>query len=130
MRVYFLMLFLIPIIGISQNLPKETNTIIIKGINLKSIVESLEEKDFNVAYDGFSTVSTIPKRISNHGIIFFTIKIKDSLAYMKGNFDGKEITPELFKNKESYGGHDLSGMFDYMDEIAKSFHGEISYSKQ
>ncbi|HLK27139.1 MAG TPA: hypothetical protein VKT28_01055 [Puia sp.] len=130
MRSYFFVLLFIPIICISQNIPKETNTIIVKGVNLKHIVESLEEKDFNVAYDGFSTISTIPKRISNHGIVFFTIKIKDSLAYMKGNFEGKEITPELFKNKESYGGHDLSGMFDYMNEIAKSFKGEISYSKQ
>jgi len=113
-----------------QEPPKGTNLITIKNFDIKLVVLTLEENGFSVANDGYGVITTIPKRMPNRGVIMITAKIKDSLTFLSGVFEDQVITPELFKNKESYGGHQLSGSFDVLNEIAKSLHGEVSYSKK
>ena len=113
-----------------QEPPKGTNLIIVKNSDIKLVVLTLEEKGFSVANDGYGVLTTIPRRQPNRGVIMITAKIKDSLTYLSGVFEDQVITPELFKNKESYGGHQLSRSFDVLNEIAKSLHGEISYFKK
>jgi hypothetical protein len=130
MKKLFILIFLIPTICFSRDPPKGTNTIIVKNVTVESVVKHLEAMEFNVANDGFGTITTFPKILGNHGKMQIMVSVKDSVAYITGVFENKEITPELFKNKESYAGHDLSGTFNIMKAFAESLKGEISYTKQ
>ena len=131
MKYLLLATLFTPCIGYcQQEVPKGTNIILVKTGNIKQIVLLLEQKGYSVANDGFGVLTTIPKRLSNHGTIMITVKIKDSVSYISGIFEERIITPELFKNKDSYGGHDLSGSFNILNDIALALHAEIGYLKE
>jgi hypothetical protein len=130
MKKLFIILFILPALSFAQEAPKGTNTIIVKNVSVESVVKNLEAMKFNVANDGFGNITTFQKIMPNHGKMQVMVAVKDSTAFITGIFENKEMTPELFDNKESWGGHDISNSFNVLITFAKSLHGEISYAKQ
>lgn len=108
---------------------KTDNTIIVRGTTKESVIKSLDEMGYSVAYDGVASYTTIPKKLSNHGTIIIKTVLKNSDAYISGSFENKQITPKLFKFKESYAGHYLGGSFDTLKVFAESLNGKIEYAK-
>lgn len=127
-----LLLIFLPALSFAQ--PKGSNTIIVHPVTMEAVVKNLEAMKFGVANDGFGTITTIPKYVENHGHMQITVTVKDTTAYISGTFfrfeEPAEITPELFKNDYSYGGHYLGGTFKVLDTYAHSLGGTITYSKQ
>ena len=122
-------LLLLSALALSQP-PKGSNQIIIKPVSQEQVVRALQSFGYIVANDGYGILTTVPKRLASGGVMTITVKVKDSVATMSGIFEKKVVTPELFKFKESYGGHYLGGKFDSLIAIAKSLPAEISYSRQ
>jgi hypothetical protein len=108
---------------------QDVNAIEIKNTDSKKIVSVLQSNGLPVAFDGFKTYTTIPKRLSNKGTISLTVKITDTSSILSGIFEEEIITPKLFKNKSSYGDHDLSGSWRILEKIAGEIGGNIHYLK-
>lgn len=113
----------------SYSQEKQDNTIIVRGTSQRAVAEGLHQKGFRVAFDGFNRFTTIPKILDNHGELVIMVEVKDSTAYISGTFEGNEITPDLFKHKESYGGHYLGNTFQILQDFATTLNGHIAYAK-
>jgi|ERR1035438_6419307 hypothetical protein len=108
--------------------PKGTNTIIIHGnISIDVVVKNLKERGYRVANDGYGGITTIPKVLENHGWLQMNVDVKDTTVSISGLFGEttayRVITPELLKNKETYGGHFLGGAMNILIDFANSLHG-------
>jgi hypothetical protein len=109
---------------------KETNAIIVHNVTVEQCIKMLKTSGYRVTYEGYGGITTIKKRMENHGELEIFVDIKDSSAIITGLFEGKIMTPELFKFKESYGGHDISSSFNFLIDFAKSLGGSIEYLKK
>lgn len=111
-----------------QQPPKGSNTIIVHGnFSVDVVVKNLKALGYRVANDGYGGLTTIPKVAENHGWLEVIVDVNDSAISITGLFGEtaayKVITPELLKNKESYGGHFLGDSFSYLIAFAKSLNG-------
>lgn len=124
----FLLLPVLPMLGVSQA-PKGTNTILISPVSGDHIVKVLTERGYTISAAAYGVITTAPRKNENHCTIVLSFEIKDSTATLHGTYEGRPITPELWKHSESYGGHYKGGSFEIMNEVAKAI-GPVEYQKR
>lgn len=122
----WLFFLLTPLLGAAQA-PKGTNTILISPASGDQIVKVLTGRGYIIAAAAFGVITTAPRKNENHCTIVLSFEIKDSTATLHGTYEGKPITPELWKHSESYGGHYKGGSFEIMDSVARAI-GNPTYS--
>jgi hypothetical protein len=124
----FYTLLLWPCITLAQQ--KGDNTIVIPKVTVDQAVKIFTDHGYMIGAATPSVVSTIPKKSPNQITIIFELLIKDSVGFLQGTYDGKQIIPGLWQHSESYAGHYKGGSFQIMDSLAKSFGQPITYSKK
>jgi hypothetical protein len=141
MKYLIVSMCLLPVYCFSQNIPKDANTIIVKGVGFLQVCNNLldsgwviEKKDSEL-----QTVRTesrdYPKYWSAKYCI--TIRVKDSVAYIGGLFTlgsgeiykGEPVSNQTNKKGITYPKSAFSYPFLLINQWAKSFNKEITYQK-
>jgi hypothetical protein len=124
MKNLVLVVLFFPLFANAQKLDKETNTIIVHGhFSVEQVAKTLESLKYRVANDGFGELTTLMKFMQNHGELQINVSVRDSVVIITGIFEHRIITANLFHNKESYGGHDISDSINFLIDFANALKG-------
>jgi hypothetical protein len=117
-------------------IPKDANTIIVKGVTFKEAVNRLLEIGFNIAQTDsiYQTIKTEPTATKVNGEVLLTLytRIKDSNAYIKGDFT-IALTKDFGVMQVRNAGTNISPLkhaFNSMNNAAISFNKPVEYIKQ
>jgi len=121
-------LLLVPFLSYAQQ--KGDNTIVIPKVTMDQTIKVFTEHGYMIGAATPSIVTTIPKKSSNQITIIFEMQIIDSIGFLQGTYDGKQIVPGLWEHSESYAGHYKGGSFKIMDSLATSFGHQVTYAKK
>lgn len=134
MKTIFTILF-IGILNANAQVPKNVNTIIVKGVTADQITQSLTDQNIPIKSTQAGGIYTDDfKYRSGSGIMHLFIRIKDSTALIIG-FANPEVT--IFNQRSSFypvksggwKGSDMYNAFKRMQDIAESLKAEITYAK-
>lgn len=86
---YLLSLLLLISVAYAQDIPKNANTIIVKGVTFKDVVNRLLDSNYSIAKidSNFQTVETAPHEVYKNSTPFMMIikvRVKDSTAIFQG----------------------------------------------
>lgn len=128
---YLLSLLLLVSVAYAQYIPKNANTIIVKGVTFNDVVNRLLDEGWHIAQiDSVQqTIKTEATPTKRNGVILVTmyVRVKDSIANITGNYN-------IEGNKETYAvenrgikGSPLKNSFILLNEIALSFGKPVDY---
>lgn len=134
MKKMIVCLFLLPMFSFSQEIPKFTNTIFVKGVGWQQVKDALLHQGYSIAEqnerDG--TIITSPRECDKNDVreIVYNINISDSVAKITGkyinNYGSRAVGDvEYWKSTVSA----MHFIFLFMDDFAKSLPGQLSYAK-
>jgi len=122
----------------SQNILKDANTIIVKGVNFKEVCNALLDSGYTIDKkdNDLQTASTEPKSYPKYWNLKYviSIRIKDSSAYISGKIYGSPLlnNEPIFnhckKNGETYPKSAYGYPFILLNNFALGFKKEIFYS--
>jgi hypothetical protein len=139
MRTIFLLL-LAPLWAMSQEPPKGSNEIIVKGISYQDALQHLMDLGYIIdKHDAeLGQITTAPKADKNGYSRIFAIRVKDSTAFITGTYNlNMTFGSSLMKQNSSYDPIQYTGWktganrieFGYMDELARAMGGTVTYGK-
>lgn len=142
MKRMLLLLLLLPLLGISQEIPPNANTIIVKGITFKQACMSLLDSGYVIDKkdNDLETVSTKPRQYPKlwNAEYLINIRFKDSVAYFTGSFSAppggglffnEPVYNHCKKNGQPYPKSMIRYPFILITNFAKCFEKPIEYLK-
>jgi len=141
MKKLFLLIMLSPLFVHSQDIPKNANTIIIKGVSFEQVVNNLLDSGFKIDKidKEYHTVKTEYRKVCTDCVpeLYLDVRVKDSIATITGKW---KSTANLFfpatTNENAYifeikNERDKvpKRCFAIMNNFAKALNSQISYSK-
>jgi hypothetical protein len=146
MKITILLLCMLPAFAFAQ--PKGANAITVHGVSFSQVDDTLNARGFQIDKLDTAGLTTKSKQYyseegdskSNHANIVITVQVKGSDAIFTALYTYEEQTkvfgahsqvgkPTVVENIYSKGSY-MRRAFDYMDGIAKSFGGAVSYSRR
>jgi hypothetical protein len=133
-----LLLLLIPSFAFCQQ--KGDNCIIVKGVSFKEALNTALDHGFSISMkdDSLQIFSTVPRTDKRNDTHVYYVRIKDSAAYITGEFDVNMnmdfggVTSKFASFRIENKGTKISSYqtnFRYMQNFARDFNKEISYTK-
>ena len=145
----FLFCLFFPLLTFSQEAPKGTNLIKVKGVSFKEVAETLLDQGYTFMKidSNFNTITTDPKDNSRRtsGMIQINIRVKDSVAFITGycgwtagdftdnpGYTGDKLLDVALGGKGEIRNVGmkrsiLKDSFGAIDKFAKSLGGKIEY---
>lgn len=143
MKKILLLLLILPVIGLSQNILKDANTIVVKGITFIDVCNKLLDDGYSIDKkdNDLKTVKTEKKEYPKYwnATYIVNIRVKDSSAYISGTytappngglFKDEPVTNLCNKRGETYQKSMEGYIFLLLNEFALSFKKEVSYLKR
>lgn len=132
-RLLVLLSIITSITAFSQSIPKDANTIIVKGVTFKEAVNRLLDKGYYIAQSDsiYQTIKTEPKATKANGTVLVTlhVRMKDSNAYITGEYT-IENTKDFGTMRVRNAGTNISPLkkaFICMNDFAVSLDKPIIY---
>ena len=144
-----ILLLLIPAFSFSQDIPKKSNTILIKGVQYSTIINALLDKGFTIEKSDsvYKTAQTnymnwkMPNGKESIDDWCIIVRVKNDTAIIKGKwYSYIGLTRHLGESKKEPGPGDIydaeytwganKKIFESLNDFAKKLNGEITYTKQ
>lgn len=133
---------LLPVLSFSQDIPKNANTITVKGVGFDNAVNILLDSGYKIDKidKEYYTIQTEYKKLCTDCLpeMLISLRIKDSTATITGKWrsTGNFLFP-LSTNKDTQYIFEIKNekpkvprlCFQKMNNFALSLHGEIAYTK-